>query len=334
MLLSIIVISHNQKELLKRCIDSILLQALPFEHEIIISDDSSNDGTWELALEYSANNDVISAYQCNTDDFNPINRSSRSGWNRCNGLKHVKGKYVAHVDADDFFMENSKVYQRQVELLEEHPDCSCCMANVYSLKEGENLKSAKLMHHQGFKTGDVIESEFYIRKMFRQSHCFVYRRTDKANPIDLLGGYYVDSIITNFYIQFGNIVCLDDAGYVYVQYKNSIWNENLKTKNYLAFEHAMFMPRLFPKWKYAYMSERRHLISIFKVVKLSLSNYHFDEVTDKWIKKFDSFVYHSFNRKLTIKDRLHLLSLLLLVGSLILFGIKSKRVSDYLFKIL
>ena len=49
MILSIIVISHNQKEKLKRCLKSILSQSLPFEFEIIISDDNSNDGSWEVA---------------------------------------------------------------------------------------------------------------------------------------------------------------------------------------------------------------------------------------------------------------------------------------------
>ena len=45
MLLSIVVISHNQREQLKRCIDSILAQKIPFEYEVLISDDASNDGS-------------------------------------------------------------------------------------------------------------------------------------------------------------------------------------------------------------------------------------------------------------------------------------------------
>ena len=51
-ILSIIVISHNQKNELKRCVDSVLAQNIPFEYEIILSDDRSDDGTFELAKEY------------------------------------------------------------------------------------------------------------------------------------------------------------------------------------------------------------------------------------------------------------------------------------------
>ena len=107
MILSIIVISHNQKDQLQRCVESILAQSIPFKHEIIISDDNSNDGTWELAMEYSSKYEEIIAYQCNTSDYNPINNSARSGWNRCNGYQHATGKYIAHIDGDDFYISRS-----------------------------------------------------------------------------------------------------------------------------------------------------------------------------------------------------------------------------------
>ena len=60
-ILSIIVIFHNQCELLKRCIDSILRQNIPFSYEIIISDDASNDGSWNLIQEYVEKYSVIKA---------------------------------------------------------------------------------------------------------------------------------------------------------------------------------------------------------------------------------------------------------------------------------
>ena len=54
-ILSIIVISHNQKKELQRCVESILAQQIPFAYELILSDDRSQDGTFELAQEYQAN---------------------------------------------------------------------------------------------------------------------------------------------------------------------------------------------------------------------------------------------------------------------------------------
>ena len=112
-LLSIIAISHNQRELLKRCIDSILAQSIPFEYEVLISDDASSDGSYELAQEYAERYPLIHAFSCNTDDFDPSNKSFRSGINRCNALKHAKGKYVAHIDCDDFLLSYSRIYEKE-----------------------------------------------------------------------------------------------------------------------------------------------------------------------------------------------------------------------------
>lgn len=129
--LSIIIISHNQRSELKRCIESVLAQQIPFVYELILSDDRSTDGTFELAQEYEQKYPkIIKASQCNSDECNPANNSQRSGWNRCNGYKLATGKYIAHVDADDYFREGSHIYQRQVEMLEKHPECSLCMQNV------------------------------------------------------------------------------------------------------------------------------------------------------------------------------------------------------------
>ena len=47
--LSILTLSHNQVQYIERCIMSIINQSLPFGYEILLSDDASTDGTWELA---------------------------------------------------------------------------------------------------------------------------------------------------------------------------------------------------------------------------------------------------------------------------------------------
>lgn len=306
MLLSVIVISHDRRDLLKRCVDSILVQKIPFEYEIIISDDHSSDGSWDLALKYSSEHSHIKVTQCNTNDFNPANNSERSGWNRCNGYKYATGKYIAHIDGDDFLKDGTDIYRKQVELLEKNPDCSCCMANDYVLKEGEDVSNAILKHSKHFKTGEVLSSEEYIRTLFRESHCFVYRRNENYNPIKLYGGYYVDTMITDHHLQFGNIVCLDDAGYIYVQYNTSIWNENIKRQDYKLMAHALYIPLLIPKWNMTFLSASRHLKMILKVVRIALSEYQVREDILRWCSRFDRYLYHVFNRKQTIIDKLHL----------------------------
>ena len=317
MILSILVISHNQRDLLKRCIDSILTMPLPFDHEIIISDDASSDGTWELAQEYASRFPEISAYQCNTDDYNPSIRSERSGWNRCNAYKHASGKYIAHVDGDDFFLAGTDIYKKQIELLELHPECSCCMANDLYLSDGEELSSATIRHKEKFDTGYVLASKEYISNFFREHSVFVYRRNLTVDPVALYGGYYVDAMITAHYLQFGDIVCLDEAGYVYVHYKSSIWSEMTATYDYRAFYHVLYIPLLIPKWKMVFYSSEFHLKKILKTIWLARSGNCISENNLKWVRKFDLYIYGVLNKKITFLDKVHLLLLEKYIGLLI-----------------
>lgn len=330
MLLSIIVISHNQKEQLRRCLDSILAQSIPFEHEIIVSDDASNDGTWELAQEYASHYPQIKAYSCNTSDFNPANTSDRCGWNKCNGYRHATGKYIAHVDADDFFLPGKDIYKEQVELLEQNPTCSCCMANNYDLNEDEDVSKVRIRHNEDFKTGEIIPSEDYIRKYFYEFQCFVFRRDALIDPVKLYGGNYDDTVITDHHIQFGDIVCLDDAGYVYIHSDSSIWSQQVQCNDYIVFAHALYIPRLIPKWADAFYSEVRHYIQIYKVVRLALSRHQLKESNLRWINQFDVFLYHVFNRRLRLVDWLHLSFLLVYLKFLITFRLNNRVFSKIL----
>ena len=306
MVLSIIVICHNQKEQLRRCLNSILAQSLPFEHEIIISDDASNDGTWELAQEYACKYPEIRAYSCDTTEFHPANASDRCGWNKCNAYQHATGKYIAHVDGDDFFLEGKDIYKQQVELLEQHPTCSCCMANNYNLNEDEDVSKVTIRHNEGFQTGEILSSEEYIRNYFREFQCFVYRRNVVVDPVKEYGGYYDDSLITAHHLQFGDIVCLNDAGYVYIHSESSIWSQQMKCHDDVVFAHPIYIPILIPKWKYVFLSSPGHLSSLLNVVRLAQSGHRLREENLLWVRRFDCYLYHAFNRKLSYVDKIHL----------------------------
>lgn len=306
MVLSIIVISHNQREQLRRCLNSILAQSLPFEHEIIISDDASNDGTWELAQEYAYLHPEIRAYSCDTTEFHPANASDRCGWNKCNAYQHATGKYIAHVDGDDFFLEGKDIYKQQVELLEQHPNCSCCMANNYNLNEGEDVSKVTIRHHEGFQTGEILSAEEYIRKYFREFQCFVYRRNIDIDPVKEYGGYYDDALITAHHLQFGDIVCLNDAGYVYVRSESSIWSQQVKCHDNVVFAQAIYIAILIPKWKFVFHSAPNHLYAILIVIGLVQSGHKLRKDNLHWVERFDSYLYHAFNRELSFLDKVHL----------------------------
>ena len=54
MKLSVFVVTYNQEEFIKRALDSVLMQKVSFNYEIIIGEDCSTDSTPQICDEYAA----------------------------------------------------------------------------------------------------------------------------------------------------------------------------------------------------------------------------------------------------------------------------------------
>lgn len=317
-LLSLLITSHNQGKLLEQCVNSILAQFIPFGYEIVISDDCSTDGTWDIAKSLSEKYPVVKAIQCDTDSFNPLNRCQRCGWNQCHAYRNSKGKYFAHIDADDFFLEGTEVLRKQVELLEQHPECSCCMANNFWLNEGEGVDEVKLEHSGDFKTGQILPSEDYVRNYWRIDHAFVYRRYRHEDPTELFGGYYDDTLITSYHVQFGDIVCLDDAGYVYVKYEKSIWQEVVATEDHLLLCPVVYIPNLLPSWSNAYYSSQKHICQLLVATKLVYSGFRLQEENYAYLNGLPrtTRLICLMNQELSLWGKCYLILLIFILKSL------------------
>lgn len=326
-ILSIIIISHNQKNELKRCVDSVLAQNIPFEYEIILSDDRSDDGTFELAKEYEIRfPNIIKASQCNSDVCNPANNSQRSGWNRCNGYKLATGKYIAHVDADDYFIDGSQIYQRQVEMLEKHPECSLCMENIVELNETDPIEKGRnwFQDENVVKEERIIDAATFIKNdYFILNQAFIQRRNPNIDPTLLYGKRYVDAVITYHHLQFGPIVCVNACDYVYVKYQKSISGNITKNDDgWVVYCLGIYIPRLIPCWRnYYYLAKLSH---IFKVVGLALKSYKLSDTNYKYLKELNIYIFSAFNRRLSIFDYIRLIILRLYIWIMIKCHITSK----------
>lgn len=95
--LQIIVPAYNVEAYLKECIDSILNQKTKYTFKLVIIDDGSTDGTPEIADQYEASENVTIIHQSN---------KGLSGARNA-GLKQIEGRYIAFMDADDFFTDGA-----------------------------------------------------------------------------------------------------------------------------------------------------------------------------------------------------------------------------------
>ncbi len=94
--ISIALATHNGRKYLEKQLDSLLQQTL-LPREIVISDDGSTDGTWDLLHQYAQKNNIIKVLQTNSSGINE---------NFQNALSVCRGECIAFCDQDDIWEEN------------------------------------------------------------------------------------------------------------------------------------------------------------------------------------------------------------------------------------
>lgn len=95
--ISIIIPVYNASLYLKECLDSVLSQTLK-DIEIICIDDGSTDNSYEILCEYAAKDNRFIILQ---------QENKGAGAARNKGMEIAKGKFLAFLDADDYYSDNT-----------------------------------------------------------------------------------------------------------------------------------------------------------------------------------------------------------------------------------
>lgn len=126
---SVIIPSYNVEKYISVSIDSVLNQTYP-NVELVIVDDGSIDGTWDIIQKYANKNLNIIA----TKKKNEGVSSARNI-----GLKKSSGKYVLFLDADDW-LENDAV-EKLIKMVYDNPNCLICVDRYFAYnKEGKLVR--------------------------------------------------------------------------------------------------------------------------------------------------------------------------------------------------
>ncbi len=151
---SVAVITYNQVDYIRACLDSILAQNTAFDFEIVIHDDASTDGTTEILCEYEGKYPDRIRTVCEIDNLYSQHISFILPFMN----NETKGKYIAFCEGDDFWTDNDKL-QLQYEALEKHLECDMCACRGCTITEdGEReISPIRPMRHDGILTvEDVI----------------------------------------------------------------------------------------------------------------------------------------------------------------------------------
>lgn len=166
-LISICLPVYNAVEFIEETVNCFINQTY-LHWELIIQDDCSTDGTWELISLKYANHPQIRAYQ------NIVNLGIGKNWNAA--YEKVKGEYVVIFNADDLVDE--QFLEISLNYFKDHPDLDLVMSSY--IKSDEEMSDDLIILTRSYKgiTHDIINLD-------RKSHYNIHWNYTLAKKISL-----------------------------------------------------------------------------------------------------------------------------------------------------
>ncbi len=157
-LVSVCVVTYNQENYIAECLESLINQKTNFKFEIIVGEDCSTDNTRDIVKKYAEKHPDIIVLLLHEKNIGPFHNVKKV-------YKEAKGKYIAHMDGDDFALPGK--LQKQFDILEQNKDCIICAHNMQLVdSEGNN----KGKDHIFFDKGKYSKFDLYrIHALFRHS---------------------------------------------------------------------------------------------------------------------------------------------------------------------
>jgi len=122
MKVSVHMLTYNHEKYIAQAIESVLMQELSFDYEIVIGEDCSTDNTREIVFHYHKKHPNKIRLLLHERNIGAIS-------NHIQVLKACHGEYIAFLEGDDYWTSPHKL-QKQVDYLDVHPDHSACFHAV------------------------------------------------------------------------------------------------------------------------------------------------------------------------------------------------------------
>jgi len=135
-------------------------------------------------------------------------------------LFNARGKYIALCEGDDYWTDQNKL-QKQVDSLDEHPECAICFHNVtvsYDDRRESHLFNGKEMKKiiglRDLLAANIIAtcSVMFRNNLFKEFPSWYYELPMGDWPLHILNA------------EHGDIICLNDVMGVYRINKDGIWS--------------------------------------------------------------------------------------------------------------
>ncbi|MDD2493904.1 MAG: glycosyltransferase family 2 protein [Tissierellia bacterium] len=140
--ISVIIPVYNAEKYIVKAIESCL--QFSEVKEIIVVDDGYKDGAKELVRELSKKHQIIKLYE------HPNNENKGAGPSRNLGIEKSTSEYIAFLDADDFFLPNRFIRDKQV--FQEFSDAHGCYNALGCYFYSEKARKSFIEHFDSTTT--------------------------------------------------------------------------------------------------------------------------------------------------------------------------------------
>lgn len=228
MKLSVIMPCYNVQNTLSRAMESILMQDVDFDYEVIIVNDASTDNTLGIAKDYEKKYKNIKVVDNRVNSGN-----ARSFYN---GLSEAKGDYFCVLDGDDYYTIRDK-FKRQVNFLDKDEDEEyVAVATQYIIDLGDGQVSVPARSSiKEFTYVDFLT----MNAGYYHTATYMYRNIFRGNIPEYfkMGLYRGDTPRTTFHLMYSGkkVRVLDFVGSAYTFEFNGIWS-SMKEKQQLEYQ--------------------------------------------------------------------------------------------------
>lgn len=216
MKINVVLITYNHANYIHQTLESILMQQVAAEVEIIVADDYSTDNTLEIVRGYEDKSDFTFTYLKKDTNVGYV-RNYQQAFAACTG------DYVAVMEGDDFWVKDNHL-QNHITFLERYPDASMSYNRHLRMFEDQNREEIfEWTSEQDYER--ISTEQLALGNRIGNLSCCVFRG-DLIKTIDskLFDMEIADWMLGMYMGQFGSLLYLKDVTSAYRIHDNGQWS--------------------------------------------------------------------------------------------------------------
>ena len=258
---TVCMISYKNEQFIKQAIDSIFMQKVNFDYDLVISNDCSPDGTDKIIQDYIKNHpkgNKIKYY------LQEKNLGHFGNWSFI--INKCQGDYVAILESDDYWTDENKL-QLQYDFLENNKDYSTVFHDCTVQNDKENTSYPLRMLA---KSNPVLDKHIIGEGGNLCATCSLFfRNYFKEYPAEVRIAKSIERGLTYFLMTRGKFWYIDKKMCVYRVHGGGVTSAGVKTR-------------------IEYMKSNIELLQFFQ----TFTNYKYSKLVKNEISKMSKNILH------------------------------------------